>query len=104
MILSVEASFDLLVVVPQFSGNEKDLVAAIESIEGELIFSDFDQAGKVDTRIEAVLSGDSSHQVIIGDVTMVKRNVCGKRGSMPSTACLRSPTASIRCVASTSPT
>ena len=34
----------LLVVVPQFSGNEKDLVAAIESIEGELVFSDFDQA------------------------------------------------------------
>ncbi len=34
----------LLVVVPQFAGNEKDLVAAIESIEGELIFSDFDQA------------------------------------------------------------
>ena len=34
----------LLVVVPQFAGNEKDLVAAIESIEGELVFSDFDQA------------------------------------------------------------
>ncbi len=34
----------LLVVVPQFAGNEKDLVSAIESIEGELIFSDFDQA------------------------------------------------------------
>src|SRR6202451_3790617 len=34
----------LLVVVPQFAGNDKDLVAAIESIEGELVFSDFDQA------------------------------------------------------------
>src|SRR5260370_22386305 len=34
----------LLVVVPQFSGNEKDLVSAIETIEGELIFSHFDQA------------------------------------------------------------
>lgn len=34
----------LLIVVPQFAGNEKDLVASIESIEGELIFADFDQA------------------------------------------------------------
>ncbi len=33
----------LLVVVPQYAGNEKDLASAIESIEGELIFSDFDQ-------------------------------------------------------------
>jgi ribosome-binding ATPase YchF (GTP1/OBG family) len=33
-----------LVVVPQFAGNEQDLISAIESIEGELVFSDFDQA------------------------------------------------------------
>jgi ribosome-binding ATPase len=34
----------LLVVVPQFTGMEKDLVAAVESVEGELTFADFDQA------------------------------------------------------------
>ncbi len=34
----------LLIVVPQFAGNTKDLVSAIESIEAELVFADFDQA------------------------------------------------------------
>lgn len=34
----------LLIVIPQFAGNQKDLVSAIASIEGELVFSDFDQA------------------------------------------------------------
>lgn len=34
----------LLVVVPQFTGMEADLVATVESIEGELTFADFDQA------------------------------------------------------------
>jgi ribosome-binding ATPase len=34
----------LLVVIPEFAGNETPLVAAVESVEGELIFADFDQA------------------------------------------------------------
>jgi ribosome-binding ATPase len=34
----------LLLVVPQFAGNEKDLVAEIESLDAELVFSDLDQA------------------------------------------------------------
>ena len=34
----------LLIVIPQFVAMEKDLVATLESIEGELVFADFDQA------------------------------------------------------------
>jgi GTP-binding protein YchF len=34
----------LLIVIPQCAGMEKDLVATLESIEGELVFADFDQA------------------------------------------------------------
>jgi GTP-binding protein YchF len=34
----------LLIVIPQFGAIEKDLVATLESIEGELVFADFDQA------------------------------------------------------------
>jgi GTP-binding protein YchF len=34
----------LLIVIPQFAGMEKDLVATLQSIEGELVFADFDQA------------------------------------------------------------
>lgn len=34
----------LLIVIPQFAGMEKDLIATLESIEGELVFADFDQA------------------------------------------------------------
>jgi GTP-binding protein YchF len=34
----------LLIVIPQFAGMEKDLVAMLKSIEGELVFADFDQA------------------------------------------------------------
>ena len=33
----------LLIVIPQFAGMEKDLVATLQSIEGELVFADFDQ-------------------------------------------------------------
>jgi len=33
----------LLIVVSQFAGNQKELVPAMESIEGELTFADFDQ-------------------------------------------------------------
>ena len=34
----------LLIVIPQFAGMEKDLVATLKGIEGELVFADFDQA------------------------------------------------------------
>ncbi len=34
----------LLIVIPQFAGMEKDLVATLKSIEAELVFADFDQA------------------------------------------------------------
>ena len=34
----------LLIVIPQFAGMEKDLVATLDHIEGELVFADFDQA------------------------------------------------------------
>jgi GTP-binding protein YchF len=33
----------LMIVIPEFAGHEVPLVAAIESVEGELIFADFDQ-------------------------------------------------------------
>ncbi|HYA35683.1 MAG TPA: hypothetical protein VEF03_08680, partial [Candidatus Binataceae bacterium] len=39
----------LLIVVPQFGGNQKELVPAMESIEGELTFADFDQ---IERRLE----------------------------------------------------
>jgi ribosome-binding ATPase len=34
----------LLIVVPQFAAMHKDLIPTVESIDGELIFADFDQA------------------------------------------------------------
>ena len=34
----------LLLVLPEFAGHNVPLLAAIESIEGELVFADFDQA------------------------------------------------------------
>lgn len=41
MIRDLEA---LLIVVPDFTDNSKPLIAAVESVESELTFSDFDQA------------------------------------------------------------
>jgi len=41
----------LLIVVPQFAGMNRDLASTIESIEGELVFADFDQAER---RLERV--------------------------------------------------
>jgi len=41
----------LLVVVPQFAGMNRELAATIESIEGELVFADFDQAERRMERI-----------------------------------------------------
>ncbi|HKV54584.1 MAG TPA: DUF933 domain-containing protein [Candidatus Binataceae bacterium] len=34
----------LLLVIPEFAGHDAALTAAVESIEGELVFADFDQA------------------------------------------------------------
>lgn len=34
----------LLIVIPEFSGRETPLIPAVESIEGELVFADYDQA------------------------------------------------------------
>ncbi|MGO9451876.1 MAG: DUF933 domain-containing protein [Candidatus Binataceae bacterium] len=42
----------LLVVVPQFAGMNRDLAQAIEHIEGELVFADFDQAERRMERIK----------------------------------------------------
>ncbi|HKM98867.1 MAG TPA: DUF933 domain-containing protein [Candidatus Binataceae bacterium] len=42
----------LLVVVPQFTGMNRELAQAIESIEGELVFADFDQAERRMERIK----------------------------------------------------
>ena len=41
----------LLIVVPQFSGMNRELASTIESIESELVFADFDQAER---RLERV--------------------------------------------------
>jgi len=42
----------LLVVVPQFSGMNRDLARTVEGIEGELIFADFDQAERRMERVK----------------------------------------------------
>ncbi|MGO9601829.1 MAG: DUF933 domain-containing protein [Candidatus Binataceae bacterium] len=42
----------LLIVVPQFAGMNRDLAQAIEHIEGELVFADFDQAERRMERIK----------------------------------------------------
>ncbi len=42
----------LLVVVPQFSGMNRDLAQTVEGIEGELIFADFDQAERRMERVK----------------------------------------------------
>jgi len=41
----------LLFVVPQFAGMERDLAAAVRSIEGELVFADFEQAERRHDRL-----------------------------------------------------
>jgi ribosome-binding ATPase len=42
----------LLLVVPQFTGNAKQLVETVESIESELVFADFDQADRRRERLK----------------------------------------------------
>jgi GTP-binding protein YchF len=42
----------LLIVVPQFAGMDRDLVATVESVEGELTFADFDQAERRHERLK----------------------------------------------------
>ena len=48
----------LLIVVPQFAGMEKDLVATLDSIEGELVFADFDQAERRRERLKKEKGSD----------------------------------------------
>ncbi len=48
----------LLIVVPQFSGMERDLVATLDTIEGELVFTDFDQAERRLERIKKEKGSD----------------------------------------------
>ena len=47
----------LLIVVPQFAGNRKELAAAVESIEGELVFADFDQTERRLERLKKERTG-----------------------------------------------
>ncbi len=42
----------LLIVVPQFAATERELAPAIESLEGELVFADFDQAERRHERLK----------------------------------------------------
>jgi len=42
----------LLIVVPQFAGMNRELIPTIESIDGELIFADFDQAERRMERVK----------------------------------------------------
>ena len=42
----------LLIVIPQFSGMNRDLTATVEKIESELVFADFDQAERRMERIK----------------------------------------------------
>jgi ribosome-binding ATPase len=48
----------LLIVVPQFAGMERDLVATLDTIEGELVFADFDQAERRLERIKKEKGSD----------------------------------------------
>jgi ribosome-binding ATPase len=49
LIRDVEA---LLIVIPQFAGRQVALAPAVEAIEGELVFSDFEQAERRHKRLE----------------------------------------------------
>ncbi len=52
----------LLAVVPQFAGMEKDLAAALESIDGELVFADFDQGERRLERLKKEKGSDFERQ------------------------------------------
>ncbi|HVN64038.1 MAG TPA: DUF933 domain-containing protein [Candidatus Binataceae bacterium] len=50
----------LLIVVPQFAEMDKELVAALKSIEAELVFADLDQAERRLERLKKEKAGDSA--------------------------------------------
>ncbi len=58
----------LLIVVPQFAGMEKDLVATLESIEGELVFADFDQAERRLERLKKEKGGSDFERAALEKV------------------------------------
>jgi GTP-binding protein YchF len=58
----------LLIVIPQFAGMEKDLVATLESIEGELVFADFDQAERRLERLKKEKGGSDFERAALEKV------------------------------------
>jgi GTP-binding protein YchF len=58
----------LLMVVPQFAAMHKDLVGAIESIDGELIFADFDQAERRLERLKKERGGSDFERAALEKV------------------------------------
>ncbi|MGH7814960.1 MAG: DUF933 domain-containing protein [Candidatus Binataceae bacterium] len=50
----------LLIVIPQFAGMEKELVATLKSIEAELAFADYEQAERRLERLKKEKAGDSA--------------------------------------------
>ncbi len=58
----------LLIVVPQFAGMEQDLVATLDSIEGELVFADFDQAERRLERLKKEKGGSDFERAALEKV------------------------------------
>jgi ribosome-binding ATPase len=58
----------LLIVVPQFAAMHKDLVPAVESIDGELIFADFDQAERRLERLKKERGGSDFERAALEKV------------------------------------
>lgn len=58
----------LLIVIPQFAGMEKDLVATLETIEGELVFADFDQAERRLERLKKEKGGSDFERAALEKV------------------------------------
>jgi ribosome-binding ATPase len=58
----------LLIVVPQFAGMEKDLVATITGIEAELVFADYDQAERRLERLKKEKGGSDFERAALEKV------------------------------------
>src|ERR1700687_5949625 len=58
----------LLIVIPQFAGMEKDLVATLDSIAGELVFADFDQAERRLERLKKEKGGSDFERAALEKV------------------------------------
>jgi GTP-binding protein YchF len=58
----------LLIVVPQFAAMNKDLAATVESIDGELIFADFDQAERRLERLKKERGGSDFERAALEKV------------------------------------